>query len=434
MPQILYLLDGHALAYRAYYALTRGSPSGFMTRSGEPTAGVFGFTSILLRILEQEQPDYIAVTFDTGKTFRDEIFPEYKATREKMPEDLHLQINRIRQIVDAFNIPRLEIEGYEADDVLGSVAQDAVKRGLGVKIITGDRDLLQLVNDRILVNLPGRSLSDAKDYLSEDVVEYIGVRPDQIVDFKSLVGDKSDNIPGVTGIGEKTAQTLLKQYDNLDEIYEHLDKFSPSIQKKLDQGREDAYMSRELARIITDLDINLDLEKARPERFEPELVESLFRELEFRMLLSRLQNLYSLLGKDDFQKEQQLTFLTDDESSKVPSEGEKYSEIKVNIVDNARRLDELIKRLNSADVISFDTETTSTDQMRAKLVGVSLAVDENEGYYIPVGHDGKVKDQLDLKVVIDALNGPLTDPSIPKVGHNVKYDYILLSRYGWTFK
>jgi DNA polymerase-1 len=184
MPPTLYLIDGHALAYRTYYALTRGMDSGFTTSSGEPTAGVFGFTSVLLRILEQEKPDYLAVAFDTGRTFRDDIYSEYKATRAKMPDDLRPQIERIRQLVDTFNIPRLEMEGYEADDVLGSAARDAVQHGLGVKIITGDRDLLQLVDERTIVSLPGRSISDSKDYMVEDVIEAFGVRPDQIVDYK----------------------------------------------------------------------------------------------------------------------------------------------------------------------------------------------------------------------------------------------------------
>src|SRR5512139_258409 len=170
MPPIIYLLDGHALAYRAYFALTRGTSTAFTTHAGEPTAGVFGFTSILMHLLEQEQPDYLAVTFDTGKTFRDALFPEYKATRAKMPEDLRPQMERIRQIVDAFNIPRLEVEGYEADDVLGSLSHHLAEEGFGIKIITGDRDLLQLVNDRILVNLPGKTIADAKDYFSKDVV------------------------------------------------------------------------------------------------------------------------------------------------------------------------------------------------------------------------------------------------------------------------
>jgi len=202
MPPNLFLLDGHALAYRTYFALTRGTGGErWVTRSGEPTAGVYGFASVLLRILEQERPDYLIVAFDTGRTFRDDLYQDYKGTRAKMPDDLVGQIERVRQLVDAFNIPRLEVEGFEADDVLGSLAKKAVALGLGVKIITGDRDLLQLVDERIIVSLPGKSLADSKDYLAADVVELLGVRPDQVVDFKALVGDKSDNIPGVPGVG-----------------------------------------------------------------------------------------------------------------------------------------------------------------------------------------------------------------------------------------
>src|SRR5512139_1654103 len=202
MPPTLYLIDGHALAYRMYFALTAGgSGARWQTSKGEPTAGIYGFARELLRIIEQEKPEYLAVAFDVGKTFRDEIFPEYKGTREKMPDDLRPQISRIRQMVDTFNIPRLEMEGFEADDVLGTVARLAAEKGLGVKIVTGDRDLLQLVNERTTVYLAG----DDKNYITaEDVLNgKFAVRPEQVVDYKALVGDPSDNIPGVTGIGEK---------------------------------------------------------------------------------------------------------------------------------------------------------------------------------------------------------------------------------------
>ncbi len=307
MPPILYMIDGHALAYRTYYALTRGSSAAFTTREGEPTAGVFGFTSVLLRILEQENPDYLVVVFDTGRTFRDDLFPAYKGTREKMPDDLVTQMARVRQIVDAFDIPRLEMEGYEADDVLGSVARKAVEDGLGVKIITGDRDLLQLVTERIIVNLPGRTLSDARDYLPEDVVEYLGVPPRQVVDFKALVGDKSDNIPGVAGVGEKTAISLLQEYDTLDGIYAHLDDLSGSVRKKLEAGRENAYLSQKLATIVLDLDVPFKLERARPDHIQPDKVEALFRELEFRALMGRFTALMEAYGKHLGTQGQQLS-------------------------------------------------------------------------------------------------------------------------------
>ncbi|OGO12937.1 MAG: DNA polymerase I [Chloroflexi bacterium RBG_16_47_49] len=429
MPPIIYLLDGHALAYRAYFALTRGSSSAFTTHAGEPTAGVFGFTSILLRLLEQDHPDYMAVTFDTGKTFRDDLFPEYKGTRAKMPEDLRPQMERIRQIVDSFNIPRLEMEGYEADDVLGSLSRHLASQGFGVKIITGDRDLLQLVDDRILVNLPGKSIADAKDYFPKDVVELFGVKPEQVVDYKALVGDKSDNIPGVAGIGEKTASSLLQTYNTLDGIYSHLSDLSESIRKKLEANKKNAYLSQKLATIVTDLKVQLDLDMARTEHFDPARVEALFRELEFRALMGRLTALYTAFGKSGVKREEQLSLFTRATAPSAPAPKHE-GEITVHVVDDEKGLNELVHRLQSAKIISFDTETTSTDQMRADLVGISLAVDGNEGWYIPVGHEAEPAHQLQIKQVIDALQGPLTDVQIPKVGHNLKYDFVMLARNG----
>jgi DNA polymerase-1 len=429
MPETLYLLDGYALAYRTYFALT-GAGSGaarWVTSQGEPTAGVFGFASVLLRILEQERPDYLAVAFDVGKTFRDDMFPEYKATREKMPDDLRVQIERIRQLVDTFNIPRLEREGYEADDVLGSVSRSAAEAGFGVKIITGDRDLLQLVNERVIVSLPGRKLSEATDYNLENVGEVFGVRPDQVVDYKAMVGDSSDNIPGVRGIGKKTAQVLLEKYETRDEIYKHLDELTPSQKKKLEEGRENAYMSRDLAQIVLDLDIELDIEKAKVTNFEPEAVQELFRELEFRTLMGRLVEVMNLLGMAPLGgtpavSGRQMSMFTGQPVTKVETG------IETVVVDTKEALDALVKDLSKAEQIAFDTETTSTDKMQAGLVGISLAIEPGKGYYLPVGHVSG--EQLPLEDVIEALRGPMTDPEIPKIGHNLKYDYVMLARYG----
>jgi DNA polymerase-1 len=436
MPPVLYLIDGHALAYRTFFALTRGGGSGFVTRSGEPTAGVFGFTSVLLRILEQERPDYLAVAFDVGRTFRDDLFTDYKGTREKMPDELRTQIERIRQLVDVFGIPRLEMEGYEADDILGSVSKKEAADGLGVKIITGDRDLLQLVDERIIVNLPGKSLSDSKDYFEKDVVEYLGVRPDQVVDYKALVGDTSDNIPGVAGIGKKTATTLLGKYDNLDNIYAHREELSPSVQKKLEAGRENAYLSQELAQIVTDLEIPIDLEQARPQRFDPDEVENLFRTLEFRALMKRLSALIETYGLSRPKQGQQLTMF--DAPAEPAAAQKERGELQVAeealqpaiVVNSTQALEQLSERLSQAEIIAFDTETTSTDQMQAELVGISLAVEAGEGYYIPLGHTIGDEAQLPISEVIEALRGPLTDPKIPKAGHNIKYDFVVLARYG----
>jgi DNA polymerase I len=429
MPPTIYLLDGHALAYRAYFALITSTSASFTTRSGEPTAGIYGFASILLRILEQEHPEYIAVAFDTGKTFRDDLYPEYKGTRQKMPDELSIQIGRARQLVDAFNIPRLEIEGYEADDVLGSVARMATERGFGVKIITGDRDLLQLVDERIIVNLPGKTLAEAKDFLIEDVINYFGVRPDQVIDYKALVGDKSDNIPGVAGVGEKTAVNLLKSYGTLDGVYAHLDELPAGVRKRLEAGRQSAYLSKQLATIVTDLKIDFDLERAQTSKFETKQVEDLFRELEFRSLLTRLTNLDVVYGKSQPHTGQQLSLFG--QKVEVTQEtGQPGGLFKTHIVDTPAALENLVSILGDAALISFDTETTSTDQMQADLVGISLAVNDNEGYYIPVGHLQELGRQLPTQTVIEAIRKPFTDPKIKKVGHNLKYDFVTLARNG----
>jgi DNA polymerase I len=425
MPPTLYLIDGHALAYRMYFALTAGGSSQrWQTSTGEPTAGIYGFARELLRILEQEKPDYLAVAFDTGKTFRDAIFPEYKATRAKMPEDLRPQIERIRQLVDAFNIPRLEMEGFEADDVLGSAAAWGARQGLGVKIVTGDRDLLQLVNERTIVYLAG----DDHNYITpEDVLAKLHVRPEQVVDYKALVGDKSDNIPGVPGVGEKTTENLLSKYGTLDGIYAHLEEIEPRWRAKLEAGKESAYMSYQLAAIRTDLKVAIDLEQARIEAYDPSRVDALFHELEFRSLSDRLKK---LTGEAETQTRQLNMFGVEAGPSITVAAGNPVpaKSIEVVVVDEAASLAALTKTLAGAKFISFDTETTSTDEMTASLVGISLAVKEGAGYYLPVGHkEGK---QLPLEQVIGALRQPLTDAGISKVGHHSKYDFIMLARHG----
>lgn len=424
MPPTLYLIDGHALAYRMYFALTAGSSSQrWQTSKGEPTAGTYGFARELMRILEQEKPEYIAVAFDTGKTFRDKIFPEYKATRAKMPDDLRPQIERIRHLVDAFNIPRLEMEGYEADDVLGSIAKQLATQGLGVKIITGDRDLLQLVNRRTAVYLAG----DDQNYITdEDVVKKLGVRPAQVVDYKAIVGDKSDNIPGVAGVGEKTAMNLLEKYGTLDAIYAHLDEVENRWKAKLETGKDKAYLSRDLAQIRTDLPIKLDLEKAKAHDFDAERVAELFRELEFKSLIKPLEKLSGKEGVDSKQASGQLS-LFDAEPIAV-AVARPTSTIDVEIVDSAEKLDALADALGKAKVIAFDTETTSTEEMQADLVGISLSVQAGKGYYIPVGHFAG--NNLSLDKVIPALQKAMTATHIPKVAHNAKYDYIVLARHG----
>jgi DNA polymerase-1 len=447
----LYLIDGHALAYRTYFALTgAGSdPNRWITKSGEPTAGTYGFASVLLKIMEQDRPDYLAVSFDVGRTFRDDLYADYKGTREKMPDDLQVQIERINELVAAFNIPILVAEGYEADDVLGTVAQKAAKQGVEVKIVTGDRDLLQLADKHITINLAGQSLAEATDYGPDEVKAKYGLTPKQYIDFKALVGDKSDNIPGVSGVGEKTATELLQKYGSLDGIYApaHLDEVPARFKNKLEAGRDSAYLSHKLSTIVTDLDIDFDLEACRTGAYDREQVVKLFQVLEFRSLLKRLpegqaSGQSSVISSQSSAVGSQLGLFGAAVAAAPAVEGP----TKTTIVQDAAALEALVKALNAAPFITFDVETTSTDPMRAELVGIALSVKEGEGYYVPVGHTAEMGalrlevegasnvqspiSNLPLNTVLSALRKPLTNPRIPKYGHNLKYDFTVLAHSG----
>lgn len=411
---VLYLIDGHAVAYRSFFALPSG---GFSTRTGEPTNATFGFTRVLLDLLEKDQPDYLAVSFDRGLSGRDTLYDEYKGTRDKMPDELSVQMARIQQVVQAFNIPVLACDGYEADDVIGTVARQAVAQGVDVRIVTGDRDLLQLLNTHVTVQLPSRKSGPDEVYDEARFVERFGLRPDQLVDKKALEGDTSDNIPGVKGIGEKTAVNLLTQYDTLDGIYDHIDEIKGATRTKLESGQEMARISRELAQIQYDVPLTLDLDACVTHDYDAGEVERLFRELEFRTFLERFQRsnqptTASLFGDDAF--------------GDAPPPGE--SLLETVIVRDEAGLKALVETLNAADAIVWDVETTSVDQMQAELVGIALAVDGERGYYVPVGHQSG--QQLSLSRVIDALQGPLTNPKIPKYAHNAVYDLVVMQRYG----
>lgn len=434
MQKQLTLIDGHALAYRMFFALPEAS---FTTKNGQPTNATYGFTGKLLDlILGENPPQYLAVSFDVGATFRDEMFADYKATREKMPDSLALQIEQIKQVVEALNIPVMTLDGYEADDVLGTIAHQAKAQDVSVLIITGDRDLLQLVDENTRIQLPDRRATGSGDkiYDAQAVIDYWKVRPDQVVDYKALVGDTSDNIPGVRGVGKKTAEKLLAQYDTLDAIYADVDNIKGAMGKKIATGREMAYLSQKLARIVTDAPITLDLEACRTRDFDHAQVLAMFYELEF--------NSYSRRIQEDADDEFAFGAEIFGEAPQPPTEPI--------IVQTQTELNKLVKALNGAEVISFDLETTSLDKMQADIVGIALAVESPIGYYIPVGHlDNQTQattgqmslfagnaerseGQLPLKTVLDAIRPAMTNPTISKVAHNAKYDFTILQRHGLT--
>ncbi len=422
----LVLIDGHALAYRMFFALPLEA---FTTKSGEPTNATYGFLRTVLDwILADNPPQYFAVSFDLGRTFRDDLFEAYKGTREKMPDELGLQIKRIKEVIQTLNIPILELEGFEADDVLGTIARQAKPLGVPVHIITGDRDLLQLVDENIHVELPTRGGRPPEVFDVVGVVNYFEVRPDQVVDYKALVGDTSDNIPGVKGIGAKTAAKLLNEYGTLDDIYANVAAIKGALGKKLAEGKESAYLSQQLARIVTDAPISLNLDACIAQDFDPNPVLEIFRELEFRTLTNILM-----------ERTSDSAVIEEPESLLKPTE--------TVIVRTQAQLDALVAQLNAAKLIAFDVETTGLDKTTAELVGVCLAVKSPVGYYIPVGHlaneaqsssgqmslfAGKpelAEGQLPLQTVLDGLRGPLTNANIGKVAHNAKYDYSILARY-----
>ncbi len=424
----LVLIDGHGLAYRMFFAIQQE----LTTSRGEPTNATFGFTRTLVNLIsEADPPDYLAVSFDVGRTFRDDLFADYKATRAKMPDSLQVQIDRIHDVLKAFNIPTLEVEGYEADDVLGTVARRASELGLHTLIVTGDKDLLQLVDEHTTVQLPGRDGGEVQLFDAAAVQEKYGLSPRQLVDLKALIGDKSDNIPGVAGIGEKTATRLLQQYGTLDNLYARLDEITDKrARTALENGRESAYLSRKLAEIITTVPVQFDLESCRTRDYDRNKVVALFRELEFRSLLKQIPH----PGEETSppQEGQQLSLFGDitAPSPEKPSVSTGEPPTRTCVVQDEETLTALVNRLASAKMIAFDTETTSLDAMQARLVGISLAVEPGEGYYIPIGHQNGDGEQLPLERVIERLTPVMTDPDIPKAAHHTKFDVLVLRRHG----
>ena len=297
----LVLIDGHAILHRAYHAF----PKNLKTRKGEIVNAVYGFTRMLLRVIGDLKPDYIAVAFDLPQpTFRHKEFIGYQAQRPQMEVELASQIQRVHQVVETLNIPIFEKMGYEADDVIGTLAKQAAQRGVGVVIVTGDRDIMQLVKSKIKVYAPLKGFSQAKLFGKKEVEKLLGVEPEQIVDYKALMGDSSDNYPGVPGIGPKTAAQLLSQYRDLDTVYNNLAELRPVVAKKLTEGLESAELSKKLAQIVTNAPIKLSLKACRVHDYDEKKAINLFEELEFKSLIRRLPGVEENLGKKTKEKEQ----------------------------------------------------------------------------------------------------------------------------------
>ncbi len=390
----LYLIDGSAYIYRAYHAVR-----GLSNSSGLPTNATFGFTRMLIKLMADRSPSHVAMFFDAkGPTFRHDRYAEYKANRPPMPDDLVVQLPWIRKVTQAFNIPVFEMPGYEADDLIGTLAHTAEKKGFRVVMVTGDKDFMQLVTERCTIWDP------MKDKVLDPAAirKAFGLDARQIIDMMGLSGDTSDNIPGVPGIGQKTAVELIKTFGSIDGVYAGLDTITKKKQKEsLIQYKNQALLSRELVTIDRHVPVDFDPEGYETRGPDDEALTQLFAELEFR----QLQKEYATAGE---------------------TVERRYAAIM-----DTNALDELVCHLERSDRFAIDTETTSLDPMRARLVGLSFSLAAAEAWYIPVGHNylGAPK-QLSLAVVQERLRSVLANPKIEKIGQNIKYDWMVLRRHG----
>jgi len=391
---VLYLIDATATIHRAYHAIR-----GLSTSSGLPTNAVFGFTRMLIKLLHDWSPEYIALCFDSKeKTFRHEMYQDYKATRPPMPEDMRLQLPYIREVSEGFRLPVIELPGFEADDIIGTLAAQAEKAGFSVVMVTGDKDFVQLVTDTVSIWDP---MKDKVTNL-EEVRKTFALEPGQIIDVMGLSGDTSDNVPGVPGIGPKTALSLIQTFGSMAQVYERIDEVaSKSVRQKLSAHKEQAFLSRSLVTIQTDVPLSVRLEDFKATPPDTAVLAKLFKTLEFR----QLQQEYP-----------------------VPAD---LTQKHYAAVMSIEELNQLVSNLSAAQILSLDTETTSTDPMKAKLVGLSFSVKADHAFYIPVGHVyPEAPAQLNIDVVLNAIKPILENAAIPKLGQNIKYDAIVLARYG----
>ncbi|MCU0598159.1 MAG: DNA polymerase I [Desulfobacterales bacterium] len=393
-PKTLYLIDGSAYIHRAYHAVR-----GLSTSKGFPSNAVFGFTRMLIKLMEDRSPEYAAMFFDSrGPTFRHRIYAQYKANRPSMPEDMAVQIPYIKEITSGFNFPIIEMEGFEADDLIGTYAKKAVAQGFHVIMVTGDKDFIQLITDKIILWDP------MKDQVldREAVIREFGIEPAQMIDLLGLAGDASDNIPGVPGIGQKTAVALLQAHHSIETLYQQVDQIKTQKQKeKLLENKEQAFLSKTLATIKTDAPADYEIASFRMGVPDNARLAKLFRELEFRQL------------------------------QKAYPAPEDLSQKKYHAVTDEGGLSELIQILKDAGRFAIDTETTGVDPLSAQLVGLSFSVKADEAFYIPCGHDYPgAPAQILREALLERLKPILESPDHKKIGQNIKYDWAILRRYG----
>ncbi|MCP4684376.1 MAG: DNA polymerase I [bacterium] len=403
----LFLVDGSAVFYRAYFAFIRNP---LINSKGENTSATFGFINSLLKIIRDEQPEYLAVVFDTKHpTFRHERYSEYKSTRAKMPDDLVEQIPRIHQAVEAMNIPSYELAGFEADDIIGTFARRAEEKGCEVWCVTGDKDFFQLVSDSVKIYNPKRASEPPEKMGREEVKAKFGVYPELVIDKLALMGDSSDNVPGIPGVGDKTANKLLEQFGSLEAVLEGYEQIkAKGMRQKVANGVESARLSKELVTIDTNAPVPFKLADLKKRDADYDKVKDLCLEMEFSNLLKQF------LPENDLPAE----------AAPAPKTKAFY-----HTVTSLAELKKLVAELSKVKEIAVDTETTSLNALEAELVGVSLTDRANTGYYIPLGHTGGGGDNLPFDESLEVLKKLLEDKKVQKIGQNIKYDLEVLHRY-----
>ncbi|MCH8107652.1 MAG: DNA polymerase I, partial [Chloroflexi bacterium] len=411
---LLIVMDGHAMVHRSFHAISvRGSLT--VKATGEDITGVYGFTNVFLRALQDWSPTYCAIAFDTSApTFRHLRFPNYKAQRAPTPPELRGQFGRVKQLMQSFGVPVFEVDGYEADDVIGTLCRQATAQGVDTVILTGDRDTFQLVSPSVRVDL-SYSVQERKVYNEAELAtRYSGLTAAQQPDFKALLGDTSDNIPGVPRIGEKRAIGLLTEFQNLEGIYQHLEEVKPpSVKASLAENRELAFANRELMTINLDAPVELDLEASRFGNYDRKALVDLMTELEFFSIIDRLP---VTAGAGD-------SPMTADAPRPEPAPLGDYQAVRTE-----EELERMLAALWEAGSFSFDTETTSLDPFQADLVGLSFSVEPGKAWYVPVGH--KEGSQLPLEHVLAAVRPLMESPDLGKCAHNANYDVSVLANHG----
>jgi len=411
----LFLIDGSAIFYRAYFAFIRNP---LYNSRGENTSATYGFVNSLMKIIRDEEPDYMAVVFDTkAPTFRHKMYEQYKATREKMPDELVVQIPRIHEAAEALNLPCLEKEGFEADDIIGTLAKEGEKRGMQVWLVTGDKDFYQLVSDRVRIYNPQKGANSAEKLDPEGVEKKFGVPPERVIDMLALMGDSSDNVPGVPGIGPKTAKTLLDQFGDLDSILAAPEKIkAKSARNKITENVDKAELSRKLVTIDTAVPIEFDLKDMKRGELDFAKAKKLFLEMEF---VNLLEDLAKQTGELDLK-------LDDADKTKIPSN----AKADYTCITDIRQLEHLLKELSAKKEVAVDTETTSLDPFSAELVGISLCAEAGKAYYIPLHHDDTTRN-LPFDRAAKLLSKFFLNKKVQKFGQNIKYDLEILRRAGF---